>query len=353
MNQMNVRPTTLDSDEKPEEDTDSSGEKDESLLLLVQRAKRSSQSSENKESEQDNADTSDENEAKLEEKPEPRSSVSAIRRPSAISISDYLASKAVQETIEAQRHSKKSPRRSSTPSKSSGRSGERQYNPLLLVHQKRNSLFPTSCKQSNFTLRNLASVTQQHGQHATVRATTLSNADHQDISVNTNISDDDDEGRKHTVLPIITRKFWVFCERHFHQKGTGYSTIRTHTNPYTIRLEKGYQGGTQHCIVCTDVHSWATCLKAVSTRQRRSVTYYVTNEVAPEKECNTTAASIWNRNKQLKFIRTPGRQVSLSAVVNSSHSSVMSFMFQRHEIIIMVASRIIMHGFWSSSKLAY
>ncbi|KAG5444510.1 hypothetical protein CSKR_203016 [Clonorchis sinensis] len=128
MNQMNVRPTTLDSDEKPEEDTDSSGEKDESLLLLVQRAKRSSQpssqSSENKESEQDNADTSDENEAKLEEKPEPRSSVSAIRRPSAISISDYLASKAVQETIEAQRHSKKSPRRSSTPSKSSGRSGE-------------------------------------------------------------------------------------------------------------------------------------------------------------------------------------------------------------------------------------
>ncbi|KAG5444509.1 hypothetical protein CSKR_101809 [Clonorchis sinensis] len=173
------------------------------------------------------------------------------------------------------------------------------------------------------------------------------------ISVNTNISDDDDEGRKHTVLPIITRKFWVFCERHFHQKGTGYSTIRTHTNPYTIRLEKGYQGGTQHCIVCTDVHSWATCLKAVSTRQRRSVTYYVTNEVAPEKECNTTAASIWNRNKQLKFIRTPGRQVSLSAVVNSSHSSVMSFMFQRHEIIIMVASRIIMHGFWSSSKLAY
>ncbi|KER25243.1 hypothetical protein T265_07280 [Opisthorchis viverrini] len=121
MDPMNVRPTKLDSDQKPEEDTDSSGEKDESLLLLIQRAKRSSQSSDNKESEHNNADTSDENEAKLEEKPEPRSSVSATRRPSAISISDYLASKAVQQTIEAQRHNKKSLRRSSAPSKSSGR----------------------------------------------------------------------------------------------------------------------------------------------------------------------------------------------------------------------------------------
>ncbi|OON18274.1 hypothetical protein X801_05876 [Opisthorchis viverrini] len=124
MDPMNVRPTKLDSDQKPEEDTDSSGEKDESLLLLIQRAKRSSQSSDNKESEHNNADTSDENEAKLEEKPEPRSSVSATRRPSAISISDYLASKAVQQTIEAQRHNKKSLRRSSAPSKSSGRTGE-------------------------------------------------------------------------------------------------------------------------------------------------------------------------------------------------------------------------------------
>ncbi|TGZ56429.1 hypothetical protein CRM22_010154 [Opisthorchis felineus] len=125
MDRMNVRPTRVDSDEKPGEDTDSSDEKDESLLLLVQRAKISPHSSENRESEQDNADTSDENEAKLEEKPETRSSVSAMRRPSAISISDYLASKAVQETIKAQRHSKKSPRRSSAPSKSSGRSGEK------------------------------------------------------------------------------------------------------------------------------------------------------------------------------------------------------------------------------------
>ncbi|KER25242.1 hypothetical protein T265_07279 [Opisthorchis viverrini] len=162
----------------------------------------------------------------------------------------------------------------------------------------------------------------------------------QDISVNANISDNDDEYRKHTVLPIITRKLFARCERHFHQKETEYRTVRN-TTPINTKCLEGYRGGTQDCIACTDVHSRATCLEAVSTKQRRSMKQRPT--VSPMKSHPS-----WHQNKQVEFIHTLGRQASRSAVVSSSHSSV-----QRHEITVTVTSRIIMHGPWSSSNLCY
>ncbi|OON18273.1 hypothetical protein X801_05875, partial [Opisthorchis viverrini] len=166
------------------------------------------------------------------------------------------------------------------------------------------------------------------------------------------------------------------CERHFHQKETEYRTVRNTTPINTKCLEvciatndsstqikkcnttigpvdckgtragrkqasKGYRGGTQDCIACTDVHSRATCLEAVSTKQRRSMKQRPT--VSPMKSHPS-----WHQNKQVEFIHTLGRQASRSAVVSSSHSSV-----QRHEITVTVTSRIIMHGPWSSSNLCY